>query len=71
MWFTDNGRDMLGDDVPFCELNYAPVKGLHFGFPFCHHFERFQKNYKLLKTYTKINAPAKAPMFQMSIDQNI
>jgi glucose/arabinose dehydrogenase len=36
LWFTDNGRDMLGDDTPPGELNYAPVPGLHFGFPFCH-----------------------------------
>lgn len=36
MWFTDNGRDWLGDDLPPDELNHAPVKGLHFGFPYCH-----------------------------------
>jgi glucose/arabinose dehydrogenase len=36
LWFTDNGRDMLGDDVPNDELNIAPKPGLHFGFPFCH-----------------------------------
>ena len=36
LWFTDNGRDMLGDDLPPCELNHAPRQGLHFGFPFCH-----------------------------------
>lgn len=36
LWFTDNGRDNMGDDVPECELNYAPHAGMHFGFPFCH-----------------------------------
>ena len=36
MWFTDNGRDGLGDDVPNDELNVAWKQGLHFGFPFCH-----------------------------------
>ncbi len=36
LWFTDNGRDMMGDDVPYCELNYAPRMGMHFGFPYCH-----------------------------------
>src|SRR5712692_3646239 len=36
LWFTDNGRDMLGDDRPPDELNYAPQKGMHFGFPYCH-----------------------------------
>ena len=36
MWFTDNGRDMLGNDIPPCELNYAPKVGMHFGYPYCH-----------------------------------
>ncbi len=36
MWFTDNGRDMLGDDIPSCELNTAIKAGLHFGYPYCH-----------------------------------
>ena len=36
LWFTDNGRDMLGDDVPPCELNRLPKAGTHFGYPYCH-----------------------------------
>ena len=36
LFFTDNGRDMLGDDIPPEELNSAPKAGMHFGFPFCH-----------------------------------
>ena len=36
LWFTDNGRDMLGDDIPPCELNTAPKAGMHFGYPYCH-----------------------------------
>ncbi len=36
MYFTDNGRDMMGDDMPACELNHAPDPGMHFGYPFCH-----------------------------------
>ncbi|MCK7521273.1 MAG: hypothetical protein MZV64_28120 [Ignavibacteriales bacterium] len=36
LWFTDNGRDMMGDDLPPDELNRAPANGLHFGFPYCH-----------------------------------
>ena len=35
-WFTDNGRDMLGDDEPPDELNRAARPGMHFGYPFCH-----------------------------------
>jgi len=36
MYFTDNGRDMLGDDIPPCELNRITEAGQHFGYPFCH-----------------------------------
>jgi glucose/arabinose dehydrogenase len=36
LWFTDNGRDWLGDDQPSCELNRIVQPGQHFGFPFCH-----------------------------------
>ena len=36
LWFTDNGRDWLGDDSPPDELNHAPKAGMHFGYPYCH-----------------------------------
>ena len=36
LWFTDNGRDWLGNDAPPDELNHAPKPGMHFGYPYCH-----------------------------------
>ena len=36
LWFTDNGRDRQGDNIPPDELNHAPKPGLHFGYPYCH-----------------------------------
>ncbi|MBK6832369.1 MAG: sorbosone dehydrogenase family protein [Flavobacteriales bacterium] len=36
LWFTENGRDWLGDDSPDCELNHLQREGDHFGYPFCH-----------------------------------
>jgi glucose/arabinose dehydrogenase len=36
LWFTDNGRDLLGDETPNCELNVAGKAGIHFGYPYCH-----------------------------------
>ncbi|MFN1834692.1 sorbosone dehydrogenase family protein [Balneola sp. MJW-20] len=36
LWFTDNGRDWLGDDIPPCELNEITEKGQHFGYPYLH-----------------------------------
>lgn len=36
LWFTNNGRDWMGDNLPPDTLNRAPEKDLHFGFPYCH-----------------------------------
>lgn len=35
LWFTDNGRDLLGDNVPSDELNRVDRLGQNFGFPYC------------------------------------
>ncbi|MDH3748340.1 MAG: PQQ-dependent sugar dehydrogenase [Gammaproteobacteria bacterium] len=44
-WFTDNGRDMLGDDTPPGELNRVTEIGQHFGFPYCHGGEVLDSEY--------------------------
>jgi glucose/arabinose dehydrogenase len=36
MWFTDHGRDWMGDDGPQDELNRLTKAGQNFGFPYCH-----------------------------------
>lgn len=36
LWFTDNGRDWMGDNSPDCELNRLEKNGGHFGYPYCH-----------------------------------
>ena len=36
LWFTDNGRDMMGDDIPSDKLNRLTRIGENFGFPYCH-----------------------------------
>ncbi|BBB24648.1 PQQ-dependent sugar dehydrogenase [Amphritea japonica] len=36
LWFTDNGRDHLGDDQPDDELNRLSEPGQHFGYPYVH-----------------------------------
>jgi glucose/arabinose dehydrogenase len=36
LWFTENGRDWMGDDQPPCELNRVDKPGQHFGYPYCH-----------------------------------
>ena len=36
LWFTENGRDNMGDNIPADEINHAPNIGMHFGYPYCH-----------------------------------
>jgi len=36
LWFTEHGRDWLGEESPSDELNVAKGKGQHFGYPYCH-----------------------------------
>jgi glucose/arabinose dehydrogenase len=58
LWFTDNGRDWLGDDIPPCELNHAPAAGLHFGFPYCHGGTILDPEYGKDKKCADYRAPA-------------
>jgi glucose/arabinose dehydrogenase len=58
LWFTDNGRDMMGDDMPFCELNLAPQKGMHFGFPFIHQGDTPDPEFGKGKNAADYTAPA-------------
>ncbi len=36
LWFTDHGRDWMGDGGPQDELNRLAKPGANFGFPYCH-----------------------------------
>ena len=55
LWFTDHGRDWMGNDMPSDELNVAKAKGQHFGFPYCHQGDTLDPQYgqgKSCDTYT-------------------
>jgi glucose/arabinose dehydrogenase len=58
LWFTDNGRDWLGDDRPPDELNHAPRAGLHFGFPHCHGRALLDPQFGRGKTCEEFTPPA-------------
>ena len=60
LWFTDNGRDWLGDDSPPCELNLAPRAGLDFGFPYCHGRNVKDPEFGKLGDCGKITPPVQA-----------
>ena len=36
LWFTDNGRDWLSEEIPNDELNVVTGPNQHFGYPYCH-----------------------------------
>lgn len=57
LWFTDNGRDFLGEDSPPCELNRASRAGLDFGFPYCHGKDISDPEFGKLGECSKITPP--------------
>ena len=60
LWFTDNGRDMMGDDVPPDELNRAQRQGQHFGFPYCHGGTVKDPEFGAKRACSEFTAPAQA-----------
>lgn len=59
LWFTDNGRDNMGDDVPRDELNLASKAGLHFGFPYCHQGDVPDPEFGARRQCSEFQAPAR------------
>lgn len=57
LWFTDNGRDMLGENVPEDELNTAPNAGMHFGYPYCHQGDILDPEFGKGKSCNDYTAP--------------
>jgi glucose/arabinose dehydrogenase len=58
MWFTEHGRDWMGDDMPSDELNVATRKGQHFGFPYCHQGDTLDPVYGKNRTCAEFVPPA-------------
>ena len=58
LWFTDNGRDQMGDNIPPDELNYAPKKGMNFGFPYLHGSNIRDPKYGINKNLDSFIRPA-------------
>ena len=58
LWFTDNGRDLLGDDSPPDELNHAPRAGMNFGYPYCHGGDLPDPDFGSKRRCDEFSAPA-------------
>jgi len=59
LWFTDNGRDWLGDELPADELNRAPRAGMHFGFPHCHQGDLADPEFGRARRCAEFEPPAR------------
>lgn len=57
LWFTDNGRDWMGDNLPPDELNRAPRKGMHFGYPYCHAGDILDQKYGAKRDCSRSTPP--------------
>jgi glucose/arabinose dehydrogenase len=58
LWFTENGRDEMGDDIPPEEVNHAPKAGLHFGFPYWYGKSLQDKTYQSPLTLNDVQPAA-------------
>lgn len=58
LWFTDNGRDWLGDDLPPCELDHLEHIGQHFGYPYCHGSDILDPEYGKDRSCADFSPPA-------------
>ncbi|MDO9103839.1 MAG: PQQ-dependent sugar dehydrogenase [Methylovulum sp.] len=58
LFFSENGRDYLGDDLPPDELNQWTEKGEHFGYPYCHGGDIPDPEFAAGKTCGQFKAPA-------------
>jgi glucose/arabinose dehydrogenase len=58
LWFTDNGRDMLGDELPADELDHVTRSAEHFGFPFCHQGDSADPEFGRQRPCSEFTPPA-------------
>lgn len=58
LWFTNNGRDWMGDDLPPDTLHTAPRAGMNFGFPYCHAGDVPDPEYGALFNCSEFSPPA-------------
>jgi glucose/arabinose dehydrogenase len=57
LYFTNHGRDWMGDDVPSDTLHHAPRPGLNFGFPFCHQGEILDPDFGVGRSCSEFAPP--------------
>ncbi len=58
LWFTEHGRDWMGDDMPSDELNVVKHKGEHFGYPYCHQGDTLDPEFGKHRSCSEFTPPA-------------
>lgn len=57
LWFTNNGRDWMGDDIPNNTLHHVTRKGMNFGYPFCHQGDLLDTEFGKGRTCSEFDPP--------------
>src|SRR5713101_7770245 len=57
LWFTNHGRDWLGDNSPSDELNVVKAKGEHFGYPYCHQGDTLDPEFGKYRSCSEFTPP--------------
>jgi len=58
LWFTENARDWLGDDLPSDKLNLVAKTGENFGYPYCHQGDILDPEYGKGHSCAEFSPPA-------------
>ena len=58
IWFTNNGRDWMSEDLPEDTLHVATRKGENFGYPFCHQGDTLDPEFGKNRTCSEFDPPA-------------
>ena len=57
LWFSENARDWLGDDIPSDKLNLVSKTGEDFGYPYCHQGDILDPVYGKGHSCSEFNPP--------------
>lgn len=57
LWFTNNARDWVNDELPNDTLNHITRKGMNFGYPFCHQGNLLDPDFGKGRTCEEFDAP--------------
>ena len=57
LWFTNHGRDWLGDDSPNDTLHVVTRKGQNFGYPYCHQGDTLDPEYGKNRSCSEFSQP--------------